>query len=287
MSVYRFIKEIFNVQLNDIFHKRSGLRFNRETLTTSIRELIDLKNYFRFAHNEMMNMFGRTTLGAFWQPITTGVIVMGVGFIFGALFNISSKEYIPYFATSLVLWQYFTTNMNEFSGKFSRPGEYQHIPYSKLILFLVNIFAKNSYILLLNLSVIIITFLITGHNVSILNCLGAGFGLILFTLIIYGLGIILSVFGSRFSDVPNVVQNSLQIMFYITPVMWKPETISHAWVYEFNPLYYLFSLVRQPLIYHDFLPTFYILSVSFTFLVWVIAVLLWSMFAWRINYHTK
>lgn len=287
MSVYQYMKVILNMKLNNYFHKSLGLRFNRETFYGSLKELLHLNNYLSFARTEILNMFGATALGALWQPITLTVIVFGVGFIFSTLFNIPTKEYIPYFATSLVLWQFLVMNMNEFSSKFSRPDQYQNVPYPKLILYLINIISKNTFILILNLSVVLGTFIITEHNISLLNWLCAGFGLFLYVLFNFGIGVFLALFGSRFSDVPNVVQNLLQIMFYITPVMWKPETITQTWIYEYNPLYYVLSLVRDPLIYQTFSPFFYIVTLSIISLICIVALFVWSMFAWRINYHAK
>ncbi len=287
MNAYHYIKVIYNMKFNDKIHNLLGLRLNRETFNASLKELLKLNNYSSFARTEILIMFGATTLGVLWQPLTVSVIVFGVGFIFSSLFNIPSKEYIPFFAISLVLWQFLVANMNEFSSKFSRPGEYLNFPYPKLILYLISIISKNTFILILNLSVVLGTFIITGHKVSFLSWLFAIYGLFLYVLFIFGVGVVISILGSRFSDIPNIVQNFIQIMFYITPVMWTPNSINKNWVYEYNPLYYALSLVRDPLIYQSFSSLFYIISSCLILLIWIFALLFWSMFAWRINYHGK
>jgi len=231
-------------KLNQFLHRRIGIRVNREVFLSSFELLFDFKKFFLLGKMEIVGQFGSTTLGAFWQPITTGVIVFGVGFIFGNLFKMNVEEYIPFFAVSLVLWFFLTQTLQEFSGIFSRSGEYQHVPYKTLILYPMQVMSKNLFIVALNLIVVAVVLIMFRYPVGPLNIFVAFLGLLIFAGYLFFLGLILSILGSRFFDIPNIVMNFLQAGFYITPVMWRPESISHDWVYLYNPLYYLFTLVR-------------------------------------------
>ena len=59
-----------------------------------------------------------------------------------------------------------------------------------------------------------------------------------------------AVFCTRFRDFPQIVGNALQIMFFATPIMWRPETLLRTfhWIAEFNPLAHLIDIVRLPLL---------------------------------------
>ena len=50
---------------------------------------------------------------------------------------------------------------------------------------------------------------------------------------------------------PPIVGSLLQIAFFISPVIWKPELIPHAktWM-RFNPFYSLLDVIREPLLDH-------------------------------------
>lgn len=274
-------------KINNFFHSKIGFRVNRATLMSTLRDMSCLKKYWILGSAEISSSFGVTALGILWQPVTVGVTVFGVGFVFGHLFNINSTEYIPYFSVSLVLWQYLITNMIECSSVFSRPGEYQNMPFVSLSLYLIRIIAKNTILLSLNLLVVVIAFAICKASVSLVSIVFAILGLAMFVLFNIAAGMLLSIAGSRFNDIPNIIQNVMQMMFYITPIMWKAETIRYAWIYEYNPLFYLFGLVRLPLLYSVHSPNLVMVSFLLIAILAFLTLLVWSIFAWRINYHSK
>jgi ABC-type polysaccharide/polyol phosphate export permease len=73
----------------------------------------------------------------------------------------------------------------------------------------------------------------------------------LFLLMLHGVwvGVTLGVLCARFRDIPPIVTNLIQVVFFFTPVMWSPEILKErAWVAEYNPLYHLIETVRAPII---------------------------------------
>ncbi|CDX46173.1 Putative ABC-type permease protein (fragment) [Mesorhizobium plurifarium] len=49
----------------------------------------------------------------------------------------------------------------------------------------------------------------------------------------------------------QVLQNFLQVLFYVTPVMWQIKTLpesSSRYLVDFNPFYHLVTIVREPLL---------------------------------------
>jgi ABC-type polysaccharide/polyol phosphate export permease len=235
----------------------------------------------------MVAMFGATSFGAFWQPISISIIVGGVGFLFGTLFKQDPSEYVPFFCISLILWTYFSGSLNEFSSLFGRPGEYEHFPYETIIMFPIRIISKHIFQLLLNLLIFLAVALYFKITFSLAQIAYALVGGILFISVVYFTGIIISLVGSRFSDVQNIIMNAIQILFYITPVMWKPNLLSQTWVFDYNPIYHLLHLVRGPLLDNDISIQLYFITTIVAFALLGLALLFWSIFAWRINYHPK
>ena len=61
--------------------------------------------------------------------------------------------------------------------------------------------------------------------------------------------LLLGAFCARFRDVAPIVGSIMQIAFFLTPIIWKPELIDGNAVYlVFNPFYPLLALVRDPLL---------------------------------------
>jgi ABC-2 type transport system permease protein/lipopolysaccharide transport system permease protein len=54
---------------------------------------------------------------------------------------------------------------------------------------------------------------------------------------------------SRFRDVPQIINSAVQIAFFVTPIMWRPELLQdRSRIVEFNPFFHLIEVVRAPLL---------------------------------------
>jgi lipopolysaccharide transport system permease protein len=59
----------------------------------------------------------------------------------------------------------------------------------------------------------------------------------------------LGMISARFRDVPQIVSSSTQVIFFLTPVLWKPELLGrHRYIADWNPFYHLIEIVRAPLL---------------------------------------
>lgn len=279
----------FSIFVNELLHKASGLRVDRETLASSCNIMRNLRLLFSLGRAEIVSMFGATAFGAFWQPVSLGVTIFGIAVIFGNLFNNTNMErYVPFLCASMILWTMLAATLNELSECFSQSQSHITTRYHDLIIFPARAWSKNVLQLILNLPILAIVIISFDVKVSFFSLVIMMYGLITFILSVFSLGLIFSIFGSRFTDFGNVVKNTLQILFFLTPVVWQTENFRHTWIYEYNPLYHLLELVRKPLfhgqdvVWHSyFSATLIMLSLS------VIALLFWSIFSWRIHYHTR
>jgi lipopolysaccharide transport system permease protein len=70
-------------------------------------------------------------------------------------------------------------------------------------------------------------------------------------LIINGALVNLSVgiISARFRDVPQVINSAVLIVFFITPIFWKPEMLKgKTYILDYNPFFHLIEIVRAPLL---------------------------------------
>jgi lipopolysaccharide transport system permease protein len=74
-------------------------------------------------------------------------------------------------------------------------------------------------------------------------------GLIVFVMNALWIAMMVGLLSARFRDMPQIVSALLQIAFYVTPIIFRPEALSRfAFIVEWNPLAYLIDVVRSPLI---------------------------------------
>ena len=65
------------------------------------------------------------------------------------------------------------------------------------------------------------------------------------------LALILAILTPRFRDLGPLTENILMVGFFLTPVLWRPQSlVRNEFIATFNPLTHLLAIVRQPLLGH-------------------------------------
>jgi ABC-2 type transport system permease protein/lipopolysaccharide transport system permease protein len=63
------------------------------------------------------------------------------------------------------------------------------------------------------------------------------------------LGLFLGLFCARFRDIPQIVGSLVQVAFFLTPVIWKPNMLGkYEWTVIWNPIFPFLEIVRAPLL---------------------------------------
>ena len=61
--------------------------------------------------------------------------------------------------------------------------------------------------------------------------------------------LLLSLICTRFRDVPPIIASLTQLLFFVTPVMWKPELLGQRqFLMTLNPFHHLLEIIRAPLL---------------------------------------
>ncbi len=75
--------------------------------------------------------------------------------------------------------------------------------------------------------------------------------LVLLFAFAWSLGVFTGTLNVLFHDTQHLLEIILQIFFYMTPIMYKPEILINrdmGWVVQYNPFAVLLELIRQPLL---------------------------------------
>ena len=63
------------------------------------------------------------------------------------------------------------------------------------------------------------------------------------------MGMTTALLSTRFRDIPQVVASLLQVIFFVTPIMWSVNSLpSRPAFVHWNPFYHLLEIVRAPLL---------------------------------------
>src|SRR6187402_1914554 len=74
-------------------------------------------------------------------------------------------------------------------------------------------------------------------------------GLVLVSLNGLWVGLLLGMLCVRFRDIPQIIANVIQLLFFLTPILWKPDQLTQGRAFvEANPFHHFVSLIREPLL---------------------------------------
>ena len=135
---------------------------------------IDLINGFlkhrlwrRWAWLETISGYRRSVLGNFWLTINLFVMVFGMGGVFSILWKIDIKDYLPYVAISLLVWNIIATLINEGCSVFMSSAQQILNKNNPLSLYVYKFIWKQVLLLFHIIIVPIVVFLVFGKTFNL------------------------------------------------------------------------------------------------------------------------
>jgi len=190
-----------------------------------------------------------SVLGPFWLTLSTGVMIGALGLLYSQLFKMELHDYLPFLALSLVLWNVLGAVVADACGSFQQAEgmiRSQRMPFT---LYAIRVITRNLLVLAHNLPVILVVY--AAFDVwPGLAAWAAVPGVLLWIADGLATCLLLGAICARFRDIPPIVGSVMQIAFFVSPVIWKPELLKGpqaAWL-PFNPFYTLLEVVRAPLL---------------------------------------
>ena len=218
----------------------------------AVRDVLDGLRLWRLAVTlgwlDIKLRYRGSMLGPFWLTLSTAVMVGALGTLFAAIYRMDIRDYLPFLALSQVLWGFLATLIADGCTRFTSSE-----PLILAIRMPLSVHA---------LRVLVRALLILAHNVLVIIGVDLWFslwpgavlwlaipGLLLWVLDAFALLLLLGAIGARFRDIPPIVASIVQIAFFVTPVIWKPEQLgARAWVLPYNPFFVLLEVVRAPML---------------------------------------
>jgi lipopolysaccharide transport system permease protein len=200
---------------------------------------------------DILKQYRRSALGPLWISVNTALFIVLFGLIGAQLFSMPVETYLPFFCVGNVIFAFFSLLLNEGCKSFIGPESLPFLkqaPYPK-IAFVLRVVWRNVLMFAHNLPVALGVLWWSGGlgQIRILWLLpGLALTLLAGTLAVAILGAV----AARFRDVPMLVASVMQIAFFVTPVIWRPEQLTERaqQVVLWNPLAAYLDLLRAPML---------------------------------------
>ena len=221
----------------------------RGSATDAFQGLADWRVWTFLGWRDVANRYQRSFIGPLWLTITTAIFLAAIGVVYSRLFGQDVSTYLPYLASGVIAWLAFAALLTEMSTAFTSSIHFVlNLPGPKSV-YLFRVLLRNMIVLAHNIPVWIVVVILfdvptTATTLLVIPGLVISFGALFFT------GAALAVVSAKVRDTPVILASVLQVLFFVTPVMWSPELLGDGsrFVLNLNPLVPLLDVVRQPLL---------------------------------------
>lgn len=220
-------------------------------------------------------------IGPFWISISMGVMVVALSFLYGGMFGqdaSSYQAYLSYLACGFLAWGLLGGLVSEACNSVMESEAYlRNVPLPLTLIACRTVFRQFIFFLH-NLVVIIplVAWLGVGLKFSAIEAL---LGVGIYLLAGFGACLALGPLCARYRDLPQVVANVMQALFFFTPIFWDPSAVpQRAILVEANPFYQFVQLIRAPILGEGISEISLVYTLACVAALWAvgIGVFLWS-----------
>lgn len=200
------------------------------------------------ARQDIKARYRGSLLGPVWLVLNLGIMIAGLSAVYGAVFGLPLREYVPYLAAGFISWWFISGCLTESCAAFVENSQLIANQPLPLAIYVFRVSARHSFLLAHNLIVFVVVALIFARAPTPCTLLVLP-GFALLVLLMTSSGLTLAILCARFRDIPHIVASALQIAMLVTPVMFMKEMLhGREFIARANPLYHCVEIVRAPLL---------------------------------------
>ncbi|BBB15040.1 lipopolysaccharide transport system permease protein [Candidatus Rickettsiella viridis] len=201
------------------------------------------------AWQEVKLRYRRSTLGPFWITLSMAITIYTMGLLYGHLFKMDLSQYYPFLACGILGWGLISSLLTESTNIFVESEQFiKQIkqPYS---LFIFKNVTRSFIIFLHHIIILVPIFIFFNVKINVYSLFFL-FSLTVIWLNAVTYGVMLAILGTRFRDIVQLVNSLIQVIFFLTPIIWLPSVLPDRYQYiiQLNPFAQFMELLRNPLL---------------------------------------
>ena len=234
--------------------------------------------------NDIRARYHRSRLGVFWASLSILIFVSALGPVYANLFDVSVRDYTLHLMLGIILWGYMSSIILECCREYINAASYLSSFRLSYFTLLMRVVWRNLVVLSYQMLVFFAASIALGLPVN-LTWMATPVALFVITINALWMGLLVSVFATRFRDLSELLNNVLRLVFFITPIMWMPDTNPDLkLVAEFNPFYHLIELFRAPLLTGELNPINWLVAGLIVVMGWLISFPIFAYYRARISF---
>ncbi len=241
---------------------------------------------------DIRQRYRRSVLGPIWITISMAVTAVALGILYSGLFDIELSRFLPHVLVGFIVWNFVSGCITEGSEVFiANEGLIKHLP-APLSVHVYRLVWRQALFFAHNMIVYLVMLLVYPQPLK----WTAVYAIAAFAVLaVNGVWVALAVgiITTRFRDILPITQSVVQLMFFLTPIVWvydelvnspNPEIAERARLAEFNPFLHYVEIIRRPLLGQDQVWRHWVVVLVITVVGWALTMLVLRRYRSRVSY---
>jgi ABC-2 type transport system permease protein len=241
---------------------------------------------------DIRQRYRRSVLGPIWITISMAVTAVALGILYAGLFDNDIRVQLPYLLVGFIVWAFISGCILEGADVFiANEGLIKHLP-APLSVHVYRLVWRQTLLFAHNLIVYVIMLFVFPQHLSWAD-LSAIPAFLLLAVNGTWVAFLFGTATARFRDLAPITQSVVQLLFFLTPIVWiystllnspNPATASRARLAEFNPLLSFLEIIRAPMLGQTQHLRYWVIVLVITVVGWALTLVVLRRFRGRISY---
>ena len=225
----------------------------KSAAVAGFQELFGGISYWRVSHligiRELRHRYARSKLGQLWLTLSTASMIGMLVAVWSLLWQQPIHELGPYMGVSIIVWNYLSLALIDCTTIFSSQANLYRNQKMNFSVSIYSVIYKHTIMLAHSLIIIVALIVIFGVPINwYLLQIVPGFELTMIAMV--WVGYLIAMICVRYRDMVQVITTWFTVLFYITPVMWKPDFLPtrYQFIIKLNPFAQFLEIMRNPLL---------------------------------------
>lgn len=241
---------------------------------------------------DIKQRYRRSVLGPIWITISMAVTAIALGILYAGLFGNDLAVQLPYILVGFIVWGFISGCILEGADVFiANEGLIKHLP-APLSVHVYRLVWRQTLLFGHNMIVYLVMLVVFPQPLTwrVVAAVPA-FALLMANGV--WVALLLGVVTTRFRDLTPITQSIVQLMFFLTPIVWiyedlinSPNTAiaERARLAEFNPFLHFVEIIRRPLLGQDQLLRHWVVVLVITVVGWAVTMVVVRRYRSRVSY---
>lgn len=221
-------------------------------MTSYLSDIWRLRHFWMaLVRIDLRNRYRRSLIGVGWSLLHPIAMTVVLCVVFSQLFNMGVRDYAPFLLSGLIFWNFIAATMNQGCQCFFLGESYIRQHPAPLAIYPLRTALGAGIHFMFGLGIILVfVWTVRGFG-NLPALLSLAPTLILLFIFGWALAICMGVVNVLFQDCQHLIEVLLQILFYVTPIIYRADLLKQRhldWFVKLNPLAIMLEMLRQPIL---------------------------------------